>query len=909
MALQFRKRIKVAPGVIITLSKGGVSTTIGSRGASLTMGKNGTFVNTGIPGTGLYNRQKISSDKNSTNGCSRGAVRVILIILLVVLTILCYAFGLYVLGTIFLASVLFYGLYAMNKSVLKTSDTQSSQEKAISDEKEQVQNALGKINRETDTIKYEILKAYTSCIDLQCQIDEAQTIVDELEKRNQDHQYDEVIAEQKKKFEELRKEYSETQYNTDASLTDYSRETYKQLIASLEKLAKCEKINAYKINDQIDLNSYPQPDSAIISWQSFDMIHTDSKVPCVDADKPYTLYFYPTFIIKAISSVNFDVILYTDVKIDFVKYLFQWLLHPANDCEVEETHFLYETKSGLPDMRYSSNPLTTHAYYGWLDLKKVDVTYIISNPSTAKDFSEALRAHIAAVKGKKKQAKKESTKVLTEIDNPVIEQSETMSTWRNPFIVNGKLIMPKETVAKYERCINRLGYFMDKYCMKDDFVKFVSSHIPKADDQYIPYMVQADVITCLRNMDKQTELTSDNGLILALLAVRLMTHNEVDSNCLFMLDEDIYGAIITVLEKSNEFIETSTGVETFFIHTFMSRFNKTRNDKYLELLYDLVNLIASKDGNVEPKETEFLHHILELKKVDNTSDEDDEAQQKELEESKSAIITPSEKQEAIKELDELIGLSSVKKDIQTLTNFIKIQKKRAEQGLKSSSVSYHCLFTGNPGTGKTTVARIVAGIYKELGVLKKGHLVETDRAGLVAEYVGQTAVKTNKIIDSALDGVLFIDEAYSLISGDSNDFGREAIATLLKRMEDDRDRLVVILAGYTKNMKQFVNSNPGLHSRFNRYIEFPDYTAEELMQIFELNMRKYDYHFGDGAKEVLQQYLEKAVANKDANFGNGRFVRNVFEKALERQANRLASESNLTTERLSEISINDIYLS
>lgn len=258
------------------------------------------------------------------------------------------------------------------------------------------------------------------------------------------------------------------------------------------------------------------------------------------------------------------------------------------------------------------------------------------------------------------------------------------------------------------------------------------------------------------------------------------------------------------------------------------------------------------------------------------------------------------------ELDTLIGLDSVKKEVQTLTNFIKIQQKREEQGLKSSSLSYHCVFTGNPGTGKTTVARIVADIYKELGVLKKGHLVETDRAGLVAEYVGQTAIKTNKIIDSALDGVLFIDEAYSLVDGGESDYGKEAIATLLKRMEDDRDRLVVILAGYTEDMKRFIDSNPGLQSRFNRYIEFPDYTAEELLQIFEVNMRKFDYKITDDAKEQLKQYFADAVAHKDKNFGNGRFVRNVFEKVLEHQANRLASQSNLTTEQLSEITIEDL---
>ena len=226
---------------------------------------------------------------------------------------------------------------------------------------------------------------------------------------------------------------------------------------------------------------------------------------------------------------------------------------------------------------------------------------------------------------------------------------------------------------------------------------------------------------------------------------------------------------------------------------------------------------------------------------------------------------------------------------------------RAIKADKLSSI----IFYGPPGTGKTTVARILANIYKELGVVSKGHLVETDRSGLVGEYVGQTAVKTNKVIDHALGGILFIDEAYSLL-GDEKDYGREAIATLLKRMEDDRKRLVVILAGYTNEMKEFINSNPGLQSRFSRYIEFPDYNADELYRIFCKQLKQFDYTLSSEASEALKAYFAQAVEHKDSNFGNARFVRNVFERTLQKQANRLSKEVNLTTAKLAEITVDDL---
>lgn len=257
-------------------------------------------------------------------------------------------------------------------------------------------------------------------------------------------------------------------------------------------------------------------------------------------------------------------------------------------------------------------------------------------------------------------------------------------------------------------------------------------------------------------------------------------------------------------------------------------------------------------------------------------------------------------------LKSLIGLNSVKEEVTSLTNFIKLNQKRLEQGLPVTKISFHCVFTGNPGTGKTTVARLLAGIFKELGVLQKGQLVETDRAGLVAEYIGQTAVKTNKIIDSALDGVLFIDEAYTLAQGGAQDYGHEAIATLLKRMEDHRDRLVVILAGYENEMKTFIDSNPGLKSRFNRYINFPDYSAEELMDIFEIYLQKQQYELSLDAKEFAKMFLSHVFSQKQIDFGNARFIRNLFEKTIEQQANRLAETREYDKKILKVIEKEDI---
>ena len=274
----------------------------------------------------------------------------------------------------------------------------------------------------------------------------------------------------------------------------------------------------------------------------------------------------------------------------------------------------------------------------------------------------------------------------------------------------------------------------------------------------------------------------------------------------------------------------------------------------------------------------------------------------------SVVVNEPLEGDPYKELDDLIGLGSVKTEVRSLANFVKLQKEREAKGLKTAKVSYHLVFYGSPGTGKTTVARIVGRIYKDLGVLKKGHTVETDRAGLCGQYVGQTGPKTDSVIAKALDGVLFIDEAYSLVpeGGAGNDYGQEAISTILKRMEDYRDRLVVIVAGYKGEMQRFIDSNPGLQSRFNRYIDFPDYTGGELTDIFKMYMKKNQYTMSKETEAWLKERFNYAVAHKDRNFGNARYARNVFEKSIQAQANRLAGEKNLDKDKLTELTIEDL---
>ena len=270
--------------------------------------------------------------------------------------------------------------------------------------------------------------------------------------------------------------------------------------------------------------------------------------------------------------------------------------------------------------------------------------------------------------------------------------------------------------------------------------------------------------------------------------------------------------------------------------------------------------------------------------------------------------TPKESMDDLmKELNGYIGLTTVKEQVDQLVHWIEIAKLRKEHGLPQSDLSLHMVFTGNPGTGKTMIARLMSRIFHSLGILSKGQLVEVDRGDLVAGYVGQTAIKTKEVINKAMGGVLFIDEAYALTNRGENDYGTEAVDTLLKAMEDHRDDLVVIVAGYIEPMKRFLHSNPGLESRFNRFIDFPDYTLDELMAMFDMRCESKGYTLDPQARCALRQVIDRESTADVKGFGNGRGVRNLFETAIARQADRLGeTEGEITREMLMCLTAEDI---
>lgn len=778
MAWSYRKRIKVAPGVHLNISKSGVSTSMGTKGMSITSGPKGTYLNTSIPGTGLYNRQKIAPASNNSGGTSSdipdtGQTKIIhdggkgclTMILLLLFWVLLGGAGYYAYDTYYYQG----GPFVEAEEVLSPDESEETTDIA--------EDETGG-SRFRQVIKDPMVLGLTA-LAVVCLI--AGVFIDRKGKKNL------------KRSEEDASGVGQHSSSLSRDGQSYSEEEFRKVIES----------------NAID----PIKQKILKSMLGHALMQdAESRVrPLIDK--------YQKKVERSAKEEN--------------KTLLQQYEDEYNRIKREASELTYNVDSELtPEEggafnRFSSWFETFHVKTGFKKWRVYSMSEDENDPEICHHmFREDTKLSIEQLNG-----------LPSHFKIPCLQYSDT-----------GKFYI-------YPR------FLVD---------------------------VQSD------SLDK--------------LFVYPLSKVSINYNRVFFLeDEDPYAAAGAKIVASKYLHSTKNGERDY-------RFSYNPSKPIVEYhpftislqvsstTLDYTFLVNTDNGSWGDYYTKLKEAYTKANKTSERVDID-EASTREI---KPKDVVPDALPSAEDQLNALIGLTSVKEDVKALASFVKVQQMREKKGMKTSPVSYHCVFTGSPGTGKTTVARIVSEIYKELGILKKGHLVETDRSGLVAEYVGQTAVKTNKIIDSALDGVLFIDEAYSLVDGGNSDYGKEAISTLLKRMEDDRERLVVILAGYTEDMKRFIDSNPGLQSRFNRYIEFPDYSVDELYQIFNLIANKYEYHLTKEASGILYSTLQNAVANKNKSFGNGRYVRNLFESAIEQQAKRLSNISNVNKSSLAVIEAEDI---
>lgn len=841
---RFRKSISLGNGVRMNIGKNGVSTSMKVGNTTFTTGSRGSYVTNSIPGTGISFREKIGGNYSSSHGGSPtnnspirnsggpSAWLIIAIILGIALGALLISNNMtdtiipYIIGGVIIICLL---IIFISKLIIKADIRKRAQllGEALEDEENQklaqiqanVDNIKEQLKQETNPLKRKALEAYISNYPFV--------------------QWHNLYLARKKGFES-RPDFKQQ------FVQDYYEENNAKLASLKEEIFMFD--NPFTKSELDFYRSFRFAYSTLrsharsangsrleIEPQDFFYLKTDEQETPSFETSEGRIFFFPTFIINFKGGSDISFLEYSDLKPTYKESYVSTsnrLDVPVGATIVRQS-WLYMTKSGQPDARYSNNPCTTTYKLASLLFAPFTIPYLFSDLVATEALIDVI-----------KQASSPLVK-----KNNVIEEND---------IILDDTFEPNESEGEdWDFNAINLRRALDDEPLFIDVARFTCSQ------QYISIStIQRHFSIGYNKSGKIVDLMESLGIIgMALSGKHMVQRN---SNAFELL-----------LERA----------------TKLSPLNNTPN---VEEQPKGKHKVGDKHPTKPWVWTEYAPGKFDWRK------------DKEADGSKSSTPKPKENSNATKELNSLIGLASVKDEIAKLQNFINIQLVRQSQGLKTSPISYHCVFTGNPGTGKTTVARIVAEIYRDLGILKKGHLVETDRSGLVAEYVGQTAVKTNKVIDSALDGVLFIDEAYSLAPSSSTDFGHEAIATLLKRMEDDRDRLVVILAGYGNEMQSFIDANPGLQSRFNRYIHFDDYSAEDLLAIFELNLKKHQYKMSESAKTLLKSYLDNAVANKDKNFGNGRFVRNVFEKTLQNQATRLSAIDSLSKEDLQLIVDEDI---
>jgi len=464
---------------------------------------------------------------------------------------------------------------------------------------------------------------------------------------------------------------------------------------------------------------------------------------------------------------------------------------------------------------------------------------------------------------------------------------------------NNKMPLTPVLINELEQEAKRILKLCDDLNRDDDFIAVLNSELRhhgsnglllKAEHFFI-----SDLITAYQS--SRGKLTDVSGFVLAYYYDAIRNNHFANSNAIGTLNKlaasDEFKSHLAKIEKDNVLRPADAQQGNFFILPML----KQKDDVRMQAVAQHFNFFMHFAFGQAFADTKDLYSAIGFK------DEPVSSKGK----FQSNMPQDDTLEKVMEELNGMVGLENIKKDITELINLLEIQKKRTFGGLKNIEITLHTVFLGPPGTGKTSVARLLSRIYKHLGFLSKGQLCETDREGMVAGYVGQTATKVDKLVDDSLGGVLFIDEAYGLANNFSgNDYGAEAINTLLKRMEDHRDDLAVVVAGYTEPMKVFVESNPGLRSRFNRFFHFEHFTPSELLQIFEGLCSKSDFILSEDAKEKLNDTFELLYAKRDEGFGNARTLRNLFEKCVQNQANRIIKLAELNPDILRELTEADI---
>jgi AAA+ superfamily predicted ATPase len=586
-------------------------------------------------------------------------------------------------------------------------------------------------------------------------------------------------------------------------------------------------------------------------------------------------YFFFPDVLLIVRSKEYELVEYKNLVLESNQSRFIETEKDTSNLTIDSYTYQYVNKDGSADQRHSYNPALPICLYSKYELihdnnclfKLMSSNSTIINPGINSNNTETeltnKEEYWSLIDDLKLQ--------ITKLYNQLLESSEV-----NEFLTKhskeGEIQDYKETL---------------QFCLLFDISKVYNLLVEEFGDNKIQKAVLLSI---------SAELLGEDADFINNQSYDQLIGNSNNSKL-----AKVYSSCLGFGKNNNPInvsINNKKEEEIFSLPSILLLSNFSQSDEYSTFLYRLASVLTKSDNVVTPEEEKALNGIFKMLNPKSS--------QKTAKKKMDKKMDQPTLEAALKELNDMVGLEGVKQEVNSLINFVKIQKEREKHGLKQNDISYHCVFTGSPGTGKTTVARILANIFRSLDVIDTGQLVETDRAGMIAEYVGQTAVKVDKLVDESMGGVLFIDEAYSLSTGSSEDFGKEAIATLLKRMEDNRDNLIVIVAGYSDKMKDFIDMNPGLKSRFNRYIHFEDFAPKDMMSIYHKMCQGSDYTISQEAEKYLQSQFESAYNSRDESFGNGRYVRNAFEKSIENLSNRIAKSDKITKELLTTIEKEDI---